>query len=740
MRSAQLSWIIPWWILLSGWLSTHLTQCHPSPPVPDVASSSSSSLGGAGPSSGSEWNDLEILAYHIQSVVISRYAVSTVTCKIRNPTLDPQEAAFTFLLPVHAFISNLTIEAGGKNYTSLVREKEEARRTYERAKSQGRNTAIVHQKERETSKFRVDVSVAEQDEVIFYLTYEELLERRLGVYSHKINVHPGYPVRDLLVDVTIHETRDINVLEVKKVPGGQDFRDAVAEWREGLKTARLRFYPNPERIPVDGVLHGQLEVQYDVVRALDAGDVQVVDGYFVHFFAPSDLQYTPKHITFLIDVSTSMVGSKLMQVKEALQHILTELNQGDTFNIIRFSTMTHKLGTMRYTGTAVRKAKKYINSLEVEGGTNIDGGLKDAMEQDVESIVSDSVRPHIIVMLTDGQPTQGVTSEKVILKNVRERNKEKATIFCLGFGSGADMDLLEKISLQNRGSARKIYEDVDAADQLKGFYQELSSPILLDVDFSYSTDAVVVNSLSNTHFYNYFSGTELVVTGQTHPTHQSIKANITGQGRNGEFFMGVSEWNNVVPPDHHLLNHLHLAPTPKNFIKRLWAFLKIKNLLNEEKAARGVHEKASAQKKALIIALENHFVTPLTSLVVVQPDRENCKDYEEDDEDEEEESVRQKSQAPSPDTVNYTSFLDSQDSVARGFNPASIQVRGGLLTSEYDYEEHAMDHNNMYFAKGNYAANGSRISNTDLCVLSLLVLLLQLWNQITAPQVHSTIK
>ena len=55
---------------------------------------------------------------------------------------------------------------------------------------------------------------------------QELLERRLGVYSHKINVHPGYPVRDLLVDVTIHETRDINVLEVKKVPGGPDFRDA----------------------------------------------------------------------------------------------------------------------------------------------------------------------------------------------------------------------------------------------------------------------------------------------------------------------------------------------------------------------------------------------------------------------------------------------------------------------------------------------------------------------------------
>ncbi|KAG0721454.1 Inter-alpha-trypsin inhibitor heavy chain H4 [Chionoecetes opilio] len=297
--------------------------------------------------------------------------------------------------------------------------------------------------------------------------WEELLERRLGVYSHKINVHPGYPVRDLLVDVTIHETRDINTLTVKKVPGGPDFRDAVAEWREGLKTARLRFYPNPERMPVDGVLHGQLEVQYDVSRALDAGDVQVEDGYFVHFFAPTDLQYTPKHITFLIDVSGSMAGTKLTQVKEALQHILTELNQGDTFNIVRFSSATHKMGTMRYTGTAVRKAR----NTSIAWKWKEEPILMDAIDQDVESIVSDSVRPHIIVLLTDGQPTVGVTSENVILRNVRERNRDKATIFSLGFGSGADMELLEKISLQNRGSARKIYEDSDG-EQLR-LYQDV---------------------------------------------------------------------------------------------------------------------------------------------------------------------------------------------------------------------------------------------------------------------------
>ncbi|KAK3877675.1 hypothetical protein Pcinc_017625, partial [Petrolisthes cinctipes] len=514
----------------------------------------------------------------------------------------------------------------------------------------------------------------------------ELLERRLGTYSHRINVHPGYPVRDLIVDVTIHETREFSSLNVTSVPGGQKFGNAVSEWREGSRTARLQFDPDPEAMPRNGVIHGQLVVQYDVKRALDAGDVQVEDGYFVHFFAPIDLQYTPKHITFLIDVSGSMSGTKLEQVKTAMDHILTNLNNGDTFNIIRFSTNAHKLGIMRYSPVTVRRAKQYIESLEAGGGTNIDDGLKVAIEEDVEAIVSESVRPHIIVLLTDGSPTSGVTSHSVILKNVRNRNRDRATVFCLGFGRGADMDFLARLALQNHGTSRKIYEDEDAAEQLTGFYRELSTPLLLDIQFSYSGDAVMVDTLSKTHFYNYFEGTELIVTGQTeNELDARVRANITGKGRNGQFFMGVTDWNLVSPPDHHLLSHLHLAPTPPNFIKRLWAFLKVKDLLAEEKAARGPHDRMVAQKKALIIALENHFVTPLTSLVVVQPDQEHCKDYEDDEDGEDGEtrdevssSGQRTQKGPMQrDDNNHSQSLDSQNSVSHAFNPASIHVLSG---------------------------------------------------------------
>lgn len=71
-----------------------------------------------------------------------------------------------------------------------------------------------------------------------------------------------------------------------------------------------------------------------------------------------------------------------------------------------------------------------------------------AIEEEVEATVSESIRPHIVVLLTDGSPTTGVTNHQIILKNVRNRNRDKASIFCLGFGRGADMDFLAKLALQ----------------------------------------------------------------------------------------------------------------------------------------------------------------------------------------------------------------------------------------------------------------------------------------------------
>lgn len=45
---------------------------------------------------------------------------------------------------------------------------------------------------------------------------------------------------------------------------------------------------------------------------------QVLNGHFVHYFAPKDLPVVPKNVVFVIDTSASMLGTKLRQVKQPL--------------------------------------------------------------------------------------------------------------------------------------------------------------------------------------------------------------------------------------------------------------------------------------------------------------------------------------------------------------------------------------------------------------------------------------
>jgi len=63
------------------------------------------------------------------------------------------------------------------------------------------------------------------------------------------------------------------------------------------------------------------------------------DGYFVHFFAPTDLKPLNTHVIFVLDVSGSMFGQKLTQLKEAMGQILSEIDSKDFFTLILFSSI-----------------------------------------------------------------------------------------------------------------------------------------------------------------------------------------------------------------------------------------------------------------------------------------------------------------------------------------------------------------------------------------------------------------
>lgn len=76
----------------------------------------------------------------------------------------------------------------------------------------------------------------------------------------------------------------------------------------------------------------------------------------------------------------------------------------------------------------------------------------------------------MIIFLTDGQATVGESNSDTIVEHVTSLNKnQNFVIHCLAFGSDADFSLVQRISSENKGLARKLYEDSDADLQLTGF-------------------------------------------------------------------------------------------------------------------------------------------------------------------------------------------------------------------------------------------------------------------------------
>ncbi len=73
--------------------------------------------------------------------------VATVRVRqvFRNPSAEPIEAVYLFPLPHEASVFEMVMRVGGRTVRGVVKEKEEAKRAYERARSEGRAATLLEQ-------------------------------------------------------------------------------------------------------------------------------------------------------------------------------------------------------------------------------------------------------------------------------------------------------------------------------------------------------------------------------------------------------------------------------------------------------------------------------------------------------------------------------------------------------------------------------------------------------------------
>ncbi|XP_046333950.2 inter-alpha-trypsin inhibitor heavy chain H3-like isoform X4 [Haliotis rufescens] len=559
---------------------------------------------------------------HVITDIRYRFAKTMVTGGIFNTANITAEVAVDLTLPNSAYISDFFFIYNGVQYDSTIHEKETAERSYTTAKAQGEAAGHVSKSAHETNKFRVIISVPKKANITFNLTYEEVLQRRDGVYTHSIYIDPGQPVPDMKIDVAVQDTRDITTLKVPPIYSNSITDVDITEnnnlaviQRPTPNTAYIRFYPTLEQQLsrwAEG-LSGVFSVMFDVHRGFDAGDLLVSNGYFIHFFAPAIPNPIPKDILFILDTSTSMYNGKMDQLKAAMKFILRDLRADDKFNVISFSSGVQFWQSDMAEANNAERAVKYIESLKSVGWTNIKESLVSGLEYLSER--QRSSEGALIIFLTDGRATAGEHTPDMILQNVRSANKKDIPVYTLAFGKDADWELVKKLALQNFGVARRIYTDGDPARQIQNFYQEVSSAMLHGVKFRYS-DTVTFGTQQN--FTNYLDGSELICTGVLDPHLDSLTTNIIGTSASGPVNLKLTSPVVDLKSQFEALTPLYDDFKVEGILRRMHAYLYIRDLMQQRVGETDRSKRETLKQQALKLSLQYRFVTSLTSLLVSQ--------------------------------------------------------------------------------------------------------------------------
>uniref|UniRef100_A0A8C2SL97 Inter-alpha-trypsin inhibitor heavy chain H3 n=1 Tax=Capra hircus TaxID=9925 RepID=A0A8C2SL97_CAPHI len=510
--------------------------------------------------------------------VTSRFAHNVVTTRAVN-----HEVSFDVELPKTAFITNFTLTIDGVTYPGNVKEKEVAKKQYEKAVSQGKTAGLVKASGRKLEKFTVSVNVAAGSKVTFELTYEELLKRHKGKYEMYLKVQPKQLVKHFEV-IDIFEPQGISTLDAEASFITNDLLGSALTKSFSGKKGHVSFKPSLDQqrscpTCTDSLLKGDFIITYDVNRESPA-NVQIVNGYFVHFFAPQGLPVVPKSVVFVIDVSGSMYGRKMEQTKDALLKILEDVKQDDYLNFILFSgdVTTWKDSLVPATPENIQEARKFVMDIHDRGMTNINDALLRGISMLNKAREEHTVPERstsIIIMLTDGDANVGESRPEKIQENVRNAIGGKFPLYNLGFGNNLNYNFLENMALENHGLARRIYEDSDASLQLQGFYEEVANPLLTGVEAEYPQNAIL--DLTQNSYQHFYDGSEIVVAGRlADEDMNSFKAAVKGHGAINDLTfteeVDMKEMEKALQEQDYIFG---------DYIERLWAYLTIEQLLEK---------------------------------------------------------------------------------------------------------------------------------------------------------------
>lgn len=158
----------------------------------------------------------------------------------------------------------------------------------------------------------------------------------------------------------------------------------------------------------------------------------------------------PVNLAVVIDRSGSMQGAKIAQARRAASRLVEMLNENDRLAIVHYGTDVEVLAGIFATPENKVKMQRFIANISENGGTNIGDGLAAGQAQ-IEKAKSD-FRVNRLLLLSDGNPTVGITSPAGLANVVRRVRDAGISVTSLGVGADFNEDLMQKLADVGGGS------------------------------------------------------------------------------------------------------------------------------------------------------------------------------------------------------------------------------------------------------------------------------------------------
>ena len=572
---------------------------------------------------------LEIRDHRVDVTIEDGYAITTVEQVFVNPHDMDLEAQYSFPVPAHGTVVELTVWIDGYPVTGEVLEQEQARQLYEQEKAAGRDAGISEKNGYRTFETRVSPVRAKQDTRLrlVYLQPAEVdtgigryvypleeggvdeqklafwtaNERVTGQFSFDLRIRSAWPVEAVRLpnqaQALVQQQADgeWTVHLGNQVPSDGDFSSSDHQGEPGMESPSLPGVNSTVfTLDQDLVVYWRhqegLPGSVDLVAHKPEGSRR---GTFMMVVTPGDdLQpiQEGKDWVFVVDVSGSMRG-KYATLVDGVQRALHKMRPEDRFRIVLFNTHAWEL-TPDFAYASPDLVAHYSQALlAVAPGnsTNLYAGL------DLGLNSLDADRTSALVLVTDGVANVGETRQRRFLELIR---KKDIRLFTFVLGNSANRPLLEVLAKASNGFAVNISNSDDIVGQLLAATSKVTHEAMHGVKIE--IDGIKTADLTPGRIGSLYRGQQLVVFG--HYWGDGI-ADVRLTGRiSGEEVTYQTRFAFPAMADEN----------PE--VERLWAYASVEEAMQE---ISDFGEEADLKQSIIDLGVEYGLVTDYTAMVVV---------------------------------------------------------------------------------------------------------------------------